>query len=267
VVKADGLAAGKGVVVTPDRAVAAAHAHACKGLVVIEDHLEGPEASLFCVVSEDGAIEPLPLAQDHKRVGDGDTGPNTGGMGAYAPLPWAPPGLTDDVVRRVVEPTVAAMAARGTPFSGLLYTGLALTAQGPQVIEFNTRFGDPETQAVLALLDSPVTDLLRGTGSSRWKDAAAITVVLAAKGYPDAPRTGDVIDGLTDAEGVPGVSILHAGTALLDGRVVSNGGRVLAVTAVGPDLAVARQRAYAALDRIHLAGAHHRTDIGRQALR
>jgi phosphoribosylamine--glycine ligase len=265
-VKADGLAAGKGVVVTPDRAAAEAHVRACDGLVVIEDYLDGPEASLFCVVSEGGGISPLPLAQDHKRVGDGDTGPNTGGMGAYAPLTWAPEGLTDEVVRRVVEPVVATMAARGTPFSGLLYTGLALTAAGPQVVEFNVRFGDPETQAVLALLDSPITELLRGTGRPRWRDGAAITVVIAAAGYPDPPRTGDPVEGLDDAAGVEDVSVLHAGTKLVEGRVVSSGGRVLAVTAVGPDVAAAREKAYAAVDLIRLPGSHHRTDIGIQAL-
>ncbi|HVU73300.1 MAG TPA: phosphoribosylamine--glycine ligase [Mycobacteriales bacterium] len=266
VVKADGLAAGKGVVVTDDRATAEAHVRACAGDVVLEDYLDGPEASLFCVVDERGGIHPLPLAQDHKRVGDGDTGPNTGGMGAYAPLGWAPPGLSDDVVARVVRPTVAAMAARGTPFSGLLYTGLALTARGPQVVEFNVRFGDPETQAVLALLDSPVTGLLRGTQTPTWRAGAAITVVVAAAGYPDAPRTGDVIEGLDEAARVPGVTVLHAGTKRDGAHVVSAGGRVLSITAVGPDVAAARGSAYEAVGRIRLAGSHHRTDIGLSAI-
>jgi phosphoribosylamine--glycine ligase len=266
VVKADGLAAGKGVVVTEDRAAAEDHVRACDGVVVLEDHLDGPEASLFCVVDERGGIHPLPLAQDHKRVGDGDTGPNTGGMGAYAPLAWAPDGLTDDVVARVVRPTVETMAARGTPFSGLLYTGLALTSRGPQVIEFNARFGDPETQAVLALLDSPATALLRGTATPSWRAGAAITVVVAARGYPDAPVTGDPIEGLEAAAAVPGVTVLHAGTRLDEGRVVSAGGRVLSITAVGPDVATARGSAYEAVGHIRLAGSHHRTDIGIQAM-
>ena len=266
VVKADGLAAGKGVVVTDDLAAAQAHVRSCEGRVVLEDFLDGPEASLFCVIDERGGIHPLPLAQDHKRVGDGDTGPNTGGMGAYAPLTWAPADLTADVVARVVQPTVAAMAARGTPFQGLLYTGLALTAAGPQVIEFNARFGDPETQAVLALLASPITGLLQGTGPSRWKDGAAVTVVVAAAGYPDAPRTGDVIEGLAEAARVPGVSVLHAGTRLDGDRVVSSGGRVLSVTAVGPDVASARRSVYEAVGLIRIDGAHHRSDIGFQAV-
>ena len=266
VVKADGLAAGKGVVVTADLAAAQDHVRACDGRVVLEDHLAGPEASLFCVVDDSGGIHPLPLAQDHKRVGDGDTGPNTGGMGAYAPLSWAPADLTDEVVTRVVRPTVDAMARRGTPFSGLLYTGLALTADGPQVIEFNVRFGDPETQAVLALLDAPVTGLLQGTTAPTWRSGAAVTVVVAAAGYPDAPRTGDVVEGLDAAAAVPGVTVLHAGTRFDGDRIVSSGGRVLSITAVGADVAAARGSAYEAVGHIRLAGAHHRTDIGHQAV-
>jgi phosphoribosylamine--glycine ligase len=266
VVKADGLAAGKGVVVTEDVDAARQHVRVCEGVVVLEDYLDGPEASLFCVVDDRGGVQPLPLAQDHKRVGDADTGPNTGGMGAYAPLAWAPADLTEEVVARVVRPTVAAMAERGTPFSGLLYTGLALTSRGPQVVEFNVRFGDPETQAVLALLDSPATGLLRGTQAPAWRAGAAITVVVAARGYPEAPATGDPVDGLEEAAAVPGVTVLHAGTRITDGRVVSAGGRVLSVTAVGPDVATARGSAYEAVGRIRLAGSHHRTDIGIQAV-
>ncbi|PXY34589.1 phosphoribosylamine--glycine ligase [Prauserella endophytica] len=272
VVKDDGLAAGKGVVVTPD--VEQARKHALMLLdgghpVVLESFLDGPEASLFCLV--DGrTVVPLLPAQDFKRVGDGDAGPNTGGMGAYAPLPWAPPGLVDDVVASIVQPVVDELAARGTPFSGLLYAGLALTSDGPQVIEFNCRFGDPETQAVLALLRTPISGLLHATASGRlaehppleWAEGAAVTVVLAADGYPGKPRTGDVITG-GEAEGV-----LHAGTRRRDdGAVVSSGGRVLAVVGTGSDLEAARAQAYERVGRVHLPGAHHRTDIALRAVR
>lgn len=268
VVKDDGLAAGKGVVVTGDRAVAVAHAAAC-GRVVVEEYLAGPEVSLF-VVTDGTAAVPLLPAQDFKRVGDGDTGPNTGGMGAYAPLPWAPSGLVDDVLARVVEPTLAELRRRGTPFVGLLYAGLALTAGGPKVIEFNARFGDPETQAVLALLETPLAGLLHAAATGtldahpplRWRDGAAVTVVIAAAGYPEAPRTGDPIEG-ADADGV-----LHAGTARrTDGTLVSAGGRVLSCTGTGPDLAIARAAAYALVDRVRLSGARHRTDIALEAVR
>ncbi|HEY8374178.1 MAG TPA: phosphoribosylamine--glycine ligase [Pseudonocardiaceae bacterium] len=272
VVKDDGLAAGKGVVVTPD--LERARAHALRLLdaghpVLLESYLEGPEASLFCLV--DGTtVVPLLPAQDFKRVGDGDTGPNTGGMGAYAPLPWAPADLADEVVRRIVQPTVDEMARRGTPFTGLLYAGLALTADGPQVIEFNCRFGDPETQVVLELLRTPLAGLLLATATGRlaehppleWADGAAVTVVIAAEGYPGRPRTGDVITG-ADAEGV-----LHAGTRRReDGAIVSAGGRVLSVVGTGPDLAAAREAAYRRVAGIRLTGAHHRTDIALRASR
>jgi phosphoribosylamine--glycine ligase len=276
VVKDDGLAAGKGVVVTSDHAEALDHAMTCLAAgsqVVIEEFLDGPEVSLFAI-TDGTTVIPLVPAQDFKRVGDGDTGPNTGGMGAYAPLPWAPAGLVDEVMASVLQPTVDVMRERGTPFSGLLYAGLALTSRGVRVIEFNARFGDPETQVVLALLESPITDLLlgsvRGTlhgiDAPRWGGGAAVTVVVAAAGYPASPRTGDPITGISDADAMDGVSILHAGTRLSDsGEILSNGGRVLSVTAAGDSLSEARVRAYAALDCISLAGSHARRDIAAKA--
>ncbi|WP_091282744.1 phosphoribosylamine--glycine ligase [Micromonospora haikouensis] len=268
VVKNDGLAAGKGVVVTDDRAAALAHAAEC-GRVVVEEYLAGPEVSLFVVTDGEAALPLLP-AQDFKRVGDGDAGPNTGGMGAYAPLPWAPPGLVDEVMADVVHPTLAEMRRRGTPFSGLLYVGLAMTAAGPRVIEFNARFGDPETQVVLALLETPLGGLLHAAAAGtladhpplRWRDGAAVTVVVAAGNYPGTPRTGDVITG-ADRPGV-----IHAGTArrAADGALLSAGGRVLCGTATGPTLAAARDAAYELVGGIGLAGSHHRTDIAAAAV-
>ncbi|HET8642472.1 MAG TPA: phosphoribosylamine--glycine ligase [Pseudonocardiaceae bacterium] len=271
VVKDDGLAAGKGVVVTGD--LPTARRHAIRLLedghpVLLESFLDGPEVSLFCLV--DGhTVVPLLPAQDAKRVGDGDTGPNTGGMGAYAPLPWAPPSLADDVVRDVVRPVVDELARRGSPYSGLLYAGLALTCDGPAVVEFNCRFGDPETQAVLPLLRTPLGGLLHATAVGslagqpplEWEDGAAVVVVIAAQGYPGLPSLGDVVTG---ADG-PGV--LHAGTRRReDGAVVSSGGRVLSVVGTGPDLAAAREDAYARVGRVHLTGSHHRTDIAARAV-
>jgi phosphoribosylamine--glycine ligase len=263
VVKDDGLAAGKGVVVTDDRAAALAHAASC-GTVVVEEYLAGPEVSLF-VVTDGTAAVPLLPAQDFKRIGDGDTGPNTGGMGAYAPLPWLPAGMVDEVMARIVRPTLAELAGRGTPFSGLLYAGLALTSSGPKVIEFNCRFGDPETQAVLALLETPLGGLLRAAATGaladhpplRWRDGAAVTVVIASPGYPGTPRTGAVISG-ADRPG-----IVHAGTArrAADGALLSAGGRVLCCTGTGADLPAARAAAYALVDGVTLAGSQHRTDI------
>ncbi|GBE67648.1 phosphoribosylamine--glycine ligase [Mycobacterium sp. MFM001] len=266
VVKDDRLAAGKGVVVTQDRAVARSHA---AGLleaghpVLLESYLDGPEVSLFCVV--DGkTVVPLLAAQDFKRVGDGDTGPNTGGMGAYAPLPWLPDEVYSNIVSGVVEPVAAELVRRSCPFSGLLYAGLAITSNGPAVIEFNCRFGDPETQSVLALLESPLGQLLHAAatggladfGELQWRDAAAVTVVLAAENYPSRPRLGDVVVG-ADAEGV-----LHAGTARRDdGAIVSSGGRVLSVVGTGADLAAAREAAYRTLGSIRLPGGHFRSDI------
>lgn len=274
VVKADGLAGGKGVTVTDDReqAVAAVRAALARpgDRVVLEEYLDGPEVSLFAVVAQDGTVVPLPPAQDAKRLGDGDTGPNTGGMGAYTPLAWAPPDLSARVVGDVVRPTVAEMAARGTPFTGLLYVGLALTSRGLRVVEFNVRFGDPETQALLALLASPLTPLLTGTATEPpvWHDGAAVTVVLAAPGYPSSPRPGGEVTGLAAAAAVSGVQVLHAGTRRLDdGRVVASGGRVLAVTGVGADLAGARGSAYEALARLSLPGGRFRTDIALAASR
>ena len=274
VVKDDALAAGKGVVVTDDRQEAVDHAAAC-GRVVIEEFLDGPEVSLFAIT--DGVtVLPLQPAQDFKRALDGDAGPNTGGMGAYTPLPWAPDDLVTEVTRRVLVPTVDEMAKRGTPFQGLLYAGLALTSRGVRVVEFNARFGDPETQALLALLDTPLSSLLHGAaigtladvGLPAWKDAAAVTVVIASENYPGTPRTGDVIDGIEVADAIDSVDVIHAGTARdAEGRLVTAGGRVLSVTAVGPTLAEARQLAYEGVDYIHIAGAHHRTDIALAASR
>lgn len=271
VVKDDGLAAGKGVVVTSGYDQARKHALTLLDgghPVLLESFLDGPEASLFCLV-DSHTVRPLLPAQDFKRVGDGDAGPNTGGMGAYAPLPWAPDDLVADIVARIVQPVVDELVARGTPFSGLLYAGLALTSEGPQVIEFNCRFGDPETQAVLALLRTPLAGLLHATATGildeqpplDWAPGAAVTVVLAAEGYPGRPRVGDVITG-GDAEGV-----LHAGTRRReDGAVVSAGGRVLSVVGVGDDLVAAREQAYQRVAEVHLPGGHHRTDIALRAV-
>ena len=271
VVKDDGLAAGKGVVVTDDREAALAHAAAC-GRVLVEEYLDGPEVSLFCLTDGE-TVAPLLPAQDFKRIYDGDLGPNTGGMGAYAPLPWAPPDLTEQIVDRVVQPTVDEMRSAGTPFVGLLYAGLALTSRGLRVVEFNARFGDPETQAVLALLRTPLGGLLHAaavgtlhaTEPPHWRDGAAVTVVMAAADYPASPRTGDVINGLDDVQGRPGVTVLHAGTGLRDGEVVTSGGRVLSVTATGGTLPEARERAYQAVETIHFDGAQYRTDIAARA--
>lgn len=279
VIKEDGLAAGKGVVVTDDRDAALAHAHACLakdgGSVVVEEFLDGPEVSLF-VLSDGVTVLPLSPAQDFKRVGDDDAGPNTGGMGAYSPLRWAPDSLTDDLVARVAQPTVDEMRRRGTPFVGVLFIGLAMTTRGPRVIEFNARFGDPETQVVLARLLTPLGGLLKAAAmgrldefdSLRWSDDHAVTVVVASHNYPGTPRTGDPIVGLESIEGVPTAYVLHAGTALDgEGALVSSGGRVLSVVATGADLTEARERAYAAIEFIDLDGSHHRNDIALKASR
>ena len=274
VVKDDGLAAGKGVVVTDDLEEAVAHAMACfagGAQVVIEEFLDGPEVSLFCITDGETVI-PLEPAQDFKRIGDGDEGPNTGGMGAYSPLDWAPGDLVDHVVRTIAQPTVEEMRRRGTPFSGVLYVGLALTSRGPRVIEFNARFGDPETQVVLARLRTPLASLLSAAArgrlgqleSLRWHTQHAVTVVLASEGYPAAPVTGDVIEGLP-VEG--DAYVLHAGTSSDDGRLLSAGGRVLSIVALGDGLAKARHNAYAAIDRIGMRGGQFRTDIALKAER
>lgn len=272
VVKDDGLAGGKGVVVTDDRPTAHAHAAQCDRFL-IEECLVGPEVSLFGV-TDGTTVVPLQPAQDFKRVGDGDTGLNTGGMGAYSPLPWAPDDLVETVTADVLQPTVDEMARRGIPFQGLLYAGLALTSQGVRVVEFNARFGDPETQALLALMEPGLGALLyaAATGSladvrgPRWRSGAAVTVVVAAENYPDRPVIGDIIDGVEHAGNVPGVDVLHAGTAVdSEGCLVTAGGRVLSVTAVGTDVGDARRRAYDAVELIEFRGSHHRGDIAARA--
>jgi phosphoribosylamine--glycine ligase len=267
VVKDDGLAAGKGVVVTDDRAVALAHAAACER-VVIEEYLDGPEVSLFAI-TDGTTVYPLQPAQDFKRIFDGDQGPNTGGMGAYTPLPWAPDGLVEEVLRDVLQPTVDELARRGTSFAGLLYAGLALTSRGVRVVEFNARFGDPETQPLLALLESPLSPLLHAAATGTLADVsppvfrpgAAVAVVMASRGYPESASKGDVITGIEAAEQLEGVHVDHAGTAESGGELVTAGGRVLAVVGTGPDVAAARFAAYAGVDRISFDGAQHRTDI------
>ncbi|MBA4607264.1 phosphoribosylamine--glycine ligase [Aeromicrobium sp. Marseille-Q0843] len=268
VVKDDALAAGKGVVVTEDRQVAFDHGVSC-ARVVIEEYLDGPEVSLFAI-TDGSTVLPLQPAQDFKRALDGDEGPNTGGMGAYTPLAWAPDDLVSDVTQRVLLPTVKEMAARGTPFQGLLYAGLALTSRGTRVVEFNARFGDPETQALLSLLRTPLSALLHGAatgtlaevGLPQWHDGSAVTVVIASEHYPESPVTGDRIDGVDEADALEGVDVIHAGTKIdEDGNLVTAGGRVLSVTAVGADLDEARRRAYAGVDLVRIRGAHHRRDI------
>jgi phosphoribosylamine---glycine ligase len=282
VVKADGLAAGKGVVVTGDRREAEAHARAvladpagspAAGPVVIEEFLDGPEVSVFALADGAAAVPLLP-AQDFKRAFDGDAGPNTGGMGAYAPLPWASPGLADEVLDTVIRPAVAELRRRGTPYAGLLYAGLALTAAGIRVVEFNARFGDPETQVVLDRLATPLSGLLHaaaagglaGTGALRWAPGAAVTVVLAAEGYPGTPAADDHIEGLEDAQRTGGAYVLQAGTAVsAAGNLVSKGGRVLNVVGTGADLAQARAVAYRAVEKIRMRGGWYRRDIAERA--
>ncbi|MGW4425639.1 phosphoribosylamine--glycine ligase [Streptosporangium sp. NPDC004631] len=266
VVKDDGLAAGKGVVVTDDRQEALKHAATC-GRVVVEEFLDGPEVSLFALCDGSTAV-PLQPAQDHKRAYDGDLGPNTGGMGAYTPLPWAPADLTGRVMVETVIPTVNELARRGTPYTGVLFVGLALTSAGPKVIEFNARFGDPETQVVLDRLQTPLAGLLLacatgtlgGFGPLSYREGAAVTVVVAAENYPGEPVRGDVVEGLSDIAG-DDAYVLHSGTVFDGDRVVSGGGRVLSVVGTGPDVAAARAAAYRAVGRVRLRGSHHRTDI------
>ena len=280
VVKADGLAAGKGVIVTSDRDAALAHAdtYLPSGPVLVEEFLAGPEVSLF-FVSDGDSVRALSPAQDFKRALDGDEGPNTGGMGAYSPLPWlgerfgGEDAFVAQVTAEVAEPVIRQLDAEGTPFIGLLYAGLILTESGVKVIEFNARFGDPETQVVLARLRSPLSRLLLAAASGtlesepapEFSPEAAVTVVLASEGYPEAPQTGRAIEGTDAAASVDGVHLAHAATASADGALVATGGRVLNVVAVGADLADARERAYAALEHITLEGGHYRRDIAARA--
>jgi phosphoribosylamine---glycine ligase len=273
VVKDDALAAGKGVLVTADRQAAAAHARAC-GTVVIEEYLDGPEVSLFAVTDGVTAVPLLP-AQDFKRAGDGDQGPNTGGMGAYAPLPWAPADLVQQTMAQVVQPAVDALRRRGTPYRGLLYAGLALTSAGLRVVEFNARFGDPETQVVLDRLATPLGPLLHaaatgdlaGAAALEWRPGAAVVVVIAADGYPAAPVKGDKIKTAAERSGLSAAGdatayLLHAGTARdADGNLVSAGGRVLNAVGSGPDVAAARAAAYALAGTVQMRGGWYRRDI------
>jgi phosphoribosylamine--glycine ligase len=262
VVKDDGLAAGKGVVVTEDREVALKHALAC-GRVVIEEYLDGAEISLFGI-SDGRNILAMEPAQDFKRAYDGDKGPNTGGMGAYSPLPWAPDDIVEETYEKVLAPMIVEMAARGTPFVGLLYAGLALTKDGLKVIEFNARFGDPETEVLIPRLRTPLATLLFNAATDNlddtvlhWSDESAVTVVLASDGYPDAPKTGAEISLPATSEAM----IYHAGTALADNRLLSTGGRVLTVTGLGNNLTIAREKAYKAIAQISLANSFYRSDI------
>jgi phosphoribosylamine--glycine ligase len=267
VVKDDGLAAGKGVVVTNDRHVALDHALACSR-VVIEEYLKGPEISLFGI-SDGRNILPMQPAQDFKRAYDGDEGPNTGGMGAYSPLPWAPDDIVEETYEKVLAPMIAEMAARGTPFVGLLYAGLALTDEGIRVIEFNARFGDPETQVLIPRLMTPLADLLYKAATNnlddavlQWRDESAVTVVLAAQGYPESPKTGAAISSIPSIENS---QVFHAGTSDSSGALLSTGGRVLTITGIGADLTEARDRAYRAISQIELEGSFFRSDIALNA--
>lgn len=276
VVKADGLAAGKGVIVTEDRDAAIAHAthYLQQGTVLVEEFLDGEEVSLF-LLSDGHSVVPLSPAQDFKRVGDGDAGPNTGGMGAYSPLPWVSESFVDEVIDTVALPTIRQLDKEQTPFIGLLYCGLILTEQGVRVIEFNARFGDPETQVVLPRLISPLSGLLYAAATGAFGEMprpefssdVAVTVVLASEGYPEAPITGRPITGVDEASAVPGVTIAHAATARTDEGLIATGGRVLSVVATGADFAQARERAYEAMGHIHLEGGHFRTDIAAKVAR
>lgn len=267
VVKDDGLAAGKGVVVTNDHEEALNHALSCQK-VVIEEFLDGPEISLFGI-SDGKTIIAMQPAQDFKRAFDNDKGPNTGGMGAYSPLPWAPTGIVEQTHREVLAPIIAEMAARGTPFVGLLYAGLSLTDHGLRVIEFNARFGDPETQVLIPRLVTPLATLLYKASTRdlegvtlEWREDSAVTVVLAAQGYPESPRKGDAITGLPD---IHCVEVFQAGTELTPAGLISAGGRVLSVTGIGSDLTEARNCAYRGISQIHLEGSFYRTDVALNA--
>jgi phosphoribosylamine--glycine ligase len=279
VVKADGLAAGKGVLMCDDEAAAQAALRqvmlarefgAAGDTVVVEDRLSGPEVSVLAF-SDGRTVAPMPPARDHKRVFDGDRGPNTGGMGAFAPPPDVGAALADEIRRTVLQPAVDGMAVRGTPYVGVLYAGIMLTAAGPRVLEFNCRFGDPETQAILPLLDGDLAEILLACVDGRldqvdvrWRSGACATVVLASEGYPGAYPKGRPISGLDEASGREAVAVFHAGTARRDGRVVTAGGRVLAVSATGDDLPSALACAYAGVACIHFEGMHYRRDIGKR---
>jgi phosphoribosylamine--glycine ligase len=280
VVKADGLAAGKGVIVAATRAEAEAAVDACfagafgaaGAEVVIEEFLDGEEASFFALCDGRTALA-LATAQDHKRVGNDDTGPNTGGMGAYSPAPVMTPALVARTMDEIVRPTVSAMAARGTPFKGVLFAGLMITAEGPKLIEYNVRFGDPETQVLMMRLQSDLLAAMVATADGvldhfdlRWRDDAALTVVLAARGYPGTPEKGTEIRGLEAARQVAGVEIFHAGTRRDGDRILADGGRVLNVTALGATVAEAQARAYEAIAKIDWPGGFWRTDIGWRAV-
>jgi len=281
VVKADGLAAGKGVIVCPSRTTAA---EAAEGLftgallgeaeqqIVIEEFLEGDELSFLCL-SDGKYLEPLVPAQDHKRIGEGDTGPNTGGMGVYSTDSMLDSSMSDWILRHIAEPTVRGMAEEGMPFTGVLYCGLMMTARGPQVLEFNARFGDPETQAILVRLESDLVDALEACADGRlaettlrWSRGASVCVVASSAGYPGSYKTGLPITGLGSAAQVPGVQIFHAGTAQVGGQMLTGGGRVLGVTAVAASLAEALSRAYQAMGEIHFDGMYYRRDIAHRAL-
>lgn len=277
VVKADGLAAGKGVLVTDDQAEAGRWVDHCfRGgfgdagrRVVIEEYLHGPELSVLALCDGEGVV-PLPPARDYKPLADGDTGPNTGGMGCYSPVPELPPGLADWVVERIMRPVIRELAAQAVTYWGVLYAGLVLTGKGIKVLEFNCRFGDPEAQVILPRLEGDLAELLVACVEGdlarhppRWSPEAAVDVVLAAEGYPGPPRTGDPIGGLVEAAAIPGVLVFHAGTA--PGPVTS-GGRVINAVGTGPDLATARRRAYRAAEVIEFPGKHYRTDIARPSL-
>jgi phosphoribosylamine--glycine ligase len=281
VIKADGLAAGKGVVICDDARTALATVDEIMtrrifgdagGTLVVEEFLEGEEVS-FLVLSDGIDVVPLASAQDHKRVFDADQGPNTGGMGAYSPAPILTPTLQGEVMRTIIMPVVRGMAAEGHPFRGVLYAGLMITAAGPKVLEFNVRFGDPETQPILMRLAGDLLPLLEAsadgslaTVQATWRPEHAVCVVMASGGYPGSYRTGIPIDGLDRAGSRADTAVFHAGTSLADGRVVTAGGRVLGVTAIGRDVAEAIDRAYLAVADISFEGEHHRTDIGRRAL-
>jgi phosphoribosylamine--glycine ligase len=282
VVKADGLAAGKGVIICPSRHTAVETAEgllngsllgAVEKQVVFEEFLEGDEVSFLCLT--DGKhVAPLVPAQDHKRVGEGDTGPNTGGMGVYSTDGILEPHMVEWIVRHIAEPTVRGMAEEGTPFTGVLYCGLMMTARGPQVLEFNARFGDPETQAILVRLESDLVEALEACIDGRlsetemqWADGASACVIASSAGYPGSYKTGYPIAGLDSAAQLPGVQVFHSGTSLQDSRVVTSGGRVLGVTASGDSLEQALFRAYQAMAEIKFDGIYFRRDIGHRALK